>query len=69
MDTPEKRPRGRPRMPDATVINIRIRRDLLARLDRYIDSEAHWTRATDINRATVIREALEMFLADKGFDQ
>ena len=58
MDTPEKRPRGRPRMPETTVVNLRIPRELLARLDRYIDIEARGYK-TDINRATVTREALE----------
>ena len=66
MDTPEKRPRGRPRMPDTTVINLRISRELLERLDRYIDLESRGYR-TDINRATVTRIALERLLSDKGY--
>lgn len=65
MTEPEKRPRGRPRMPDTTVVNLRISRALLERLDRYIDSQARGTR-TDINRATVTRTALEMFISEKG---
>ena len=67
MDTPAKRPRGRPRMPDTTVINLRIPRALLERLDRYIDSELRWSHAGDINRATVTREALEAFISEKGY--
>jgi hypothetical protein len=41
-----------------------LSRDLLSRLDKYIDSEAWWSHAKDINCTTVIREALESFLAD-----
>ena len=48
------------------VISLRIPRELLERIDRYIDSEARGYR-TDINRATVTREAIEKFLGEKGF--
>jgi hypothetical protein len=68
MDAPEKRPRGRPKGPESTVVNIRIPLDLLARLDRYIDSELRWSHEGDINRATVMREALTALLKAKGFD-
>lgn len=68
MDAPEKRPKGRPRMPDTTVINLRIARDLLERVDRYIDSEARGYRS-DINRATITRKALESFLSEKGYSE
>ena len=66
MEEPTKRGRGRPRMPETTVVNIRIVRDLLERLDRYIDLEARGYR-TDINRASVTREALSEFLASRGY--
>ncbi len=66
METPEKRGKGRPRMPDTTIINLRISRELLERLDRYIDLESRGYR-TDINRATVTREALERLLSERGY--
>lgn len=66
MEKPEKRPVGRPRMPDTTVINLRIQKALLERLDRYIDSEVRFS-LVDVNRATVTREAIEKFLDEKGF--
>ncbi len=63
----QKRPRGRPPGPPTTVINIRLTRKLLERLDRYIDYELRWTHHGDINRATVTRETLEAFLSQKGY--
>ncbi len=39
-------------MPDTIVVNLRIPRDLLECLDRYIGSQARGTR-TDINRAAI----------------
>ncbi len=50
---------------ETTVVNIRIVRDLLERLDRYIDHQARGYR-TDMNRSTVTREAIEKFLDEKG---
>ena len=67
MDTAEKRPRGRPAMPETTVINLRIPRHLLERLDRYIDSEMKWHPTPAVNRATLMREALEAFISEKGY--
>ena len=67
METSEKRPRGRPKGPETTVVNLRIQKSLLDRLDRYIDSEARWSHESDINRATVTREVIEAFLAGKGY--
>lgn len=67
MEGLEKRPRGRPKGPETTVVNIRIEKALLERLDRYIDSEARWSYESDINRATVSRQAIEAFLAGKGY--
>ena len=66
MDAAEKRPRGRPAIPETTVINLRIPRTLLERLDRYIDSEMRWRPTPAINRATLMRGVLEAFLSDKG---
>ena len=63
----EKRRVGRPKMPDTTVINLRLSKELLERLARYIDSELRWSHEGDINRATVMREALENFLDEKGY--
>lgn len=62
-----KRPRGRPKGPETTVINIRITRDLLDRLDRYVDSELIWSHDSAINRATVMREALAAWLEGKAY--
>ena len=67
MGATEKRPRGRPAKPDTTVINLRIPRGLLERLDRYIDSEMRWHPTPAVNRATVMREALEAFVSKKGY--
>jgi hypothetical protein len=67
MDTPTKRPRGRPKGPETTVVNIRVTRDLLQRLDRYVDSELRWSHDSAINRATVMREALADWLKTKGY--
>ena len=67
MDGPTKRLRGRPKGPETTVVNIRVTQDLLQRLDRYVDSELRWSHDSAINRATVMREALEAFIAGKGY--
>jgi hypothetical protein len=48
------------------VVNIRVPLSLLARLDRYVDrQEAATGRST--NRATVIKDALRMFLDAQGY--
>lgn len=67
MEPLRKRPRGRPSQPDTTVINLRIPRDLLERLDRYLDSEMVWRPTPAVNRATVMREALTAWLKEKGY--
>ena len=61
-----KRGRGRPKGPPHTVVNIRFPLDLLERLDRYIDNELIWSHDSDINRATITREAVDAFLKSKG---
>ncbi len=66
MDQPEKRPRGRPQMPDSIVIHTRIDNDLLERLARYIDREASFGR-TELNRAYVLRMLLDEFLEREGY--
>ena len=67
MDTKDKRPRGRPAMPETTVVNLRIPKTLLERLDRYLDSEMRWRPTPAVNRATVMRKALEAFIERKGY--
>ena len=67
MDGPTKRLRGRPKGPETTVVNLRVTRDLLQRLDRYVDSELRWSHDSAINRATVMREALANWLKTKGY--
>lgn len=66
MDKEPKRGRGRPKMPDSTVIHTRIDNDLLERLARYIDREASFGH-TEINRASVVRMLLDAFLEEKGY--
>ena len=66
MEPQEKRPRGRPKGPPSTVVNLRIPLDLLERLDRYIDNELRWSHEGDINRATIIRTLIEEFLESRG---
>jgi hypothetical protein len=67
MAEPEKRPVGRPRGPETAIVNLRVPVDLLQRLDRYIDALTVRTGDTGINRATVMREALTVWLEAKGF--
>lgn len=67
MTDEKKRHRGRPKGPPSRVVPLRIPETLLDRLDRYVDSELRWSHDSDINRATVFREALETFLEGKGY--
>ena len=66
MEPEQKRGPGRPPMPEATVINLRIPKDLLERLARYIDREASFGRR-DINRASIMRMLIEEFLEREGY--
>ena len=66
MEDEPKRPRGRPKMPDSTVIHTRIDNDLLERLARYIDREASFGR-TEVNRAYVLRMLLDELLEREGY--
>jgi len=58
--TPRKKA-GRPKGPPSTIVNLRLPLDLLARLDRYIDSlESH--TGLKAHRGMMARRALELFL-------
>ena len=54
-------------MPETTVVNLRIPKTLLERLDRYLDSEMRWKPTPAVNRATVMRDVLAEWLDMKGF--
>ena len=56
-----KKPIGRPRGPESTIVNVRIPRELLERLDRYVD-RLIWRRGFKANRGMITRRALELFL-------
>jgi len=62
-----KRPRGRPSGPPHAIVSMRLPLALLDRLDRFIDYELRWSHEGDINRTTVTTEALDAFLAAKGY--
>jgi len=62
-----KRPRGRPSGPPNAIVSMRLPLELLERLDRYIDYELRWSHEGDINRTTITIEALDTFLAAKGY--
>jgi hypothetical protein len=63
---PEKRPVGRPKGEDSTIINIRMPLSLLARLDRYVDRQ-EVTTGVSTNRGTIMRNALRAFLDAQGY--
>ena len=63
--TPEKRPVGRPKGEESTVVNVRVPLSLIERLDRYVDKLESETR-TSTNRGTVMRNALKTFLESKN---
>ena len=56
-----KKPVGRPKGPESTIVNVRIPLDLLERLDRYVD-RLIWRRGFKANRGVITRQALELFL-------
>jgi hypothetical protein len=62
----EKRPVGRPKGEASTIVNIRIPLTLLARLDRYVDRQ-EVTTGHSINRATIVKDALRVFLDPQGY--
>ena len=53
---------GRPKGEPSTIVNIRLPLTLLARLDRHVDWVAGHRGEGSINRGTLIRQALQMFL-------
>jgi hypothetical protein len=61
----EKRPVGRPKGEASTIVNIRVPLSLLARLDRYVDHQ-ETTTGRSTNRATIIKDALRVFLDAQG---
>ena len=66
--SPERAPKkagGRPQGPPSTILNLRIPLDLVARLDRYLDSlEVH--TGLKANRGMLARRALARFLETPG---
>jgi hypothetical protein len=52
---------GRPKGPESTIVNVRIPRDVLERLDRYVD-RLIVRRGFKANRGVIIRRALERLL-------
>jgi hypothetical protein len=62
----EKRSVGRPKGEASTIVNIRIPLSLLVRLDRYVDRQ-EVTTGRSINRATIIKDALRVFLDAQGY--
>ena len=60
----QKRPVGRPKGEETTVINVRVPVSLLQRLDRYVDRMESKT-GVSVNRGMVMRNALKAFLKSK----
>lgn len=56
-----KKPVGRPKGPESTIINVRIPLDLLERLNRYLD-RLEVRRGIKANRGMITRQALTLFL-------
>ena len=56
-----KKPVGRPKGPESTIVNVRIPREVLERLDRYVD-RLIFRRGFKANRGVIIRHALERLL-------
>lgn len=56
-----KKPVGRPKGPESTIVNVRIPLDLLERLDRYLD-RLEVRRGIKANRGMITRQALAFFL-------
>jgi hypothetical protein len=62
----EKRPVGRPKGEESTIVNVRVPKPLLARLDRYLDKLEVQT-GISANRGTIMRNALKAFLDARGY--
>jgi hypothetical protein len=59
--TTPRKPIGRPQGAPSTILNLRLPLDLLAQLDRYLDSlELH--TGLKANRGMIVRRALALFL-------
>jgi hypothetical protein len=61
----EKHPVGRQKGEESTIVNIRVPKTLLARLDRYVDKLESQT-GLSANRGMIMRNALKTFLEAKG---
>ena len=60
-ETTPRKPSGRPKGAPSTILNLRLPLDLLAQLDRYLDSlEVH--TGLKANRGMIARRALALFL-------
>jgi hypothetical protein len=62
----EKRKAGRPKGEESTIVNVRMPKPLLARLDRYLDKLEVET-GISTNRGMIMRNALKAFLDAKGY--
>ena len=62
----DKRPAGRPKGEESTIVNVRVPKTLLARLDRYVDKLESDT-GLSANRGTIMRNALKAFLEARGY--
>jgi hypothetical protein len=58
------RPVGRPKGEAATVVNVRMPKSLVARLDRYLD-HLEMEMGLRTNRGAILRHALKVFLDAK----
>ena len=56
---------GRPKGEVSTVVNVRLPRHLVHRLDRSLDKRETGT-GVRTNRGAILRQALHVFLASKG---
>ena len=61
---PAKPPVGRPTGEPSTIVNVRLPRTLLARLDRSLD-RLEWQTGLKANRGMIARRALELLWASQ----
>lgn len=61
-----KRPVGRPKGEESTVVNVRVPLSLIERLDRYVDRMTI-ELGVNVNRGMVMRNALQAFLESKNY--
>jgi hypothetical protein len=62
----EKRSIGRPKGEESTIVNVRVPKALLVRLDRYVDKLEVET-GISTNRGMIMRNALKAFLETRGY--